>query len=245
MEENNNIPKIIHYFWFGNGEIPELFYKCLDSWKKFCPDFEIKRWDETNFDINMSTYTKEAYEQKKYAFVSDYARFYVVEKYGGIYLDIDVELVNSIEKLLEKESFCGFEYNSNLVNPGLILGSVPHGKFVSSVLDYYNSLGEFKFGTHTVCTISSEILSQNFSIDLSKYDEIQDVSNVTVYPAKYFCAYDQISKKIMRDKETISIHHYNASWLRPKDKFINFIKKIVYSILGKRNYEKLKKMLKK
>ena len=242
---NNRIPKIIHYFWFGKGELPDIFKTCLESWKKNCPDYEIKRWDESNFDVNITNYTKEAYEQKKYAFVSDYARFYIIEKYGGIYLDIDVEMIKPIDDLLMHESFCGFEYNSNCVNPGLILGSVPHGDFVSSVLKYYNSQEGFTYGTHTVCTISTDILEKKYKLDLSDYNKIQNLGRVCVYPAEYFCAYDQIAKKKMVNDNTICIHHYNASWLSTKEKIVNFIKKIVYRIIGKKNYEKLKKSIKK
>ena len=242
--ETLQIPKTIHYFWFGENDMPEIFYKCIESWKKYCPDYKIIRWDETNFDVNIIEYTKEAYEQNKYAFVSDYARFYIMEKYGGIYLDIDVEILKNIDNLLNHEAFCGFEYNSNLVNPGLILGSIPHGKFVKTVLEHYNSMNEFIYGTHTICTISTDILEKFFDLDRKQYMNIQRLDGVCIYPAQFFCAYDQIERKIYKTDDTFCIHHYNASWLGIKDKIKNGIRKIVYKVLGKNNYEKFKKWIK-
>lgn len=117
-----NIPKVIHYFWFGKGKKPKIFEKCLKSWKKYCPDYEIKEWTEQDFNVNINKYTEEAYRNKKYAFVSDYARFYVLYKYGGIYLDIDVEILKSIDELLTNEMFLGFE-DLNYVAPRTYYGS--------------------------------------------------------------------------------------------------------------------------
>ena len=118
------IPKIIHYCWFGKSELPVLAKKCISSWKKYMPDCEIKEWNEENFDVNIIKYTKEAYNYKKYAFVSDFVRFYVLKKYGGIYLDVDVEIIKPLDDLLEYKTILGFE-SVGRVNPGLILASEP------------------------------------------------------------------------------------------------------------------------
>ena len=120
------IPKVIHYCWFGRGEKPKLAQKCIASWKKFCPDYEIIEWNEDNFDVNMNGYTRMCYEQKKYAFLSDYARLLVVAEHGGIYFDTDVELLVSPDFLLEHEAFWGFE-TPEYVASGLGFGSVAHG----------------------------------------------------------------------------------------------------------------------
>ena len=123
------IPKVIHYCWFGRNPLPESAVKCIDSWRKFMPDYEIKEWNEDNFDVNAIPYTAEAYQMKKYAFVSDYARFWILYQYGGLYFDTDVELIKPIDDIVEKGPFMGIEETCKiipvnlvgypLVNPGL------------------------------------------------------------------------------------------------------------------------------
>ena len=105
------IPKKIHYCWFGGNPLPNLALECIASWKKFLPEYEIKEWNEKNFDVNMIPYTAEAYRQKKYAFVSDYARFWILEKYGGIYFDTDVEVIRPLDDIIAAGNFMGFEYD--------------------------------------------------------------------------------------------------------------------------------------
>ena len=148
------IPKIIHYCWFGRGLLPELAQKCIASWKKYLPDYEIKEWNEDNFDVNIIPYTAEAYARKKYAFVSDYARFWVLYKYGGIYFDTDVEVIKSFDEIVTKGNFMGFELDPNgenspkkyapryafSVNPGVGLGMAKGHSFVKKMLDYYATL---------------------------------------------------------------------------------------------------------
>ena len=114
------IPKIIHYCWFGGNPLPESAKKCIASWRKFLPDYQIKEWNEDNFDVNSIPYTQEAYEAKKYAFVSDYARFWILYKYGGLYFDTDVEVIKSFKELLENEAFAAFE-TEKYIAPGLVL----------------------------------------------------------------------------------------------------------------------------
>ena len=128
------IPKIIHYCWFGRNPLPELALKCIASWKKYMPDYEIKEWNEDNFDVNIIPYTAEAYAQKKYAFVSDYARFWILYRYGGIYFDTDVEVIRPIDDIIARGNFMGFETDPNpkkgdasegRVAPGRGPGGVP------------------------------------------------------------------------------------------------------------------------
>ena len=142
------IPKIIHYCWFGRNTLSPLAIKCIESWKKYFPDYEIKEWNEANFDVNIIPYTQEAYEAKKYAFVSDYARFWILYHYGGLYFDTDVEIIRSMNVIIEKGSFMGCENNDkegkNLfqklgVNPGLGMGSIPYHPFYKEMLDLYVS----------------------------------------------------------------------------------------------------------
>jgi len=134
--DNKKISKTIHYCWFGRGKKSELFYKCLESWRKYCPDYEIKEWNEDNFDINLCNYTKQAYDKKKYAFVSDVARVWIVYNYGGIYLDTDVELVSDISSLLHYSAWYASE-SAKSVATGLGFGSIIHHYISKAILDDY------------------------------------------------------------------------------------------------------------
>mgnify|MGYP005895893275 CR=1 FL=1 len=138
-----SIPKIIHYCWFGGGPIGEADRKCMESWKKYCPDYRIMRWDETNFEISANRYAQQAYEAKKYAFVSDYARLAVVYEYGGIYLDTDVELVRPLDELLELPGFMGVQ-NNNEVATGLGFGACKGNPVVQALLRDYDALDFIK-----------------------------------------------------------------------------------------------------
>ena len=133
------IPKVIHYIWLGGKELPPIAKKCIASWQKFCPDYEIKRWDETNLDLDKYKFVKDSLEAKKYAFASDVLRTDILYKHGGIYFDIDVELLKPIDDLLTHECFMGFE-SSNLVAPGLIMGSVKGNKDFAEILNTYKKL---------------------------------------------------------------------------------------------------------
>lgn len=138
-----SIPKIIHYCWFGGGPIGEADRKCIESWQKFCPDYRIMRWDETNFDLDCSPYVRQAYDAGRYAFVSDYVRLAVLYRYGGIYLDTDVELVKPLDELLELPGFMGFQTN-NEVATGLGFGARKGNSVVQALLRDYDALDFLK-----------------------------------------------------------------------------------------------------
>lgn len=160
INDSYQIPKIIHYCWFGNNKKPECILKCIESWKKFCPDYEIKEWNESNFDVNMFNYTKEAYEVKKWAFVSDVARLWIIYEYGGIYMDTDVEILNNIDYLLNNECFLFFQSERHIAT-GLGFGAVKNNKIIKAMLDDYNSkhflIDTGKFDT-TACPILNTIV---------------------------------------------------------------------------------------
>lgn len=209
----NDIIKKIHYCWFGGNELPESAVKCIRSWEKFFPDFEIIQWNEDNFDVCICRYTREAYEKKKWAFVSDYARFKILYENGGLYFDTDVEVIKNMDDILERGSFMGCEGKS--ANAGLGLYAVPGLKLYAAILEYYEKesflLKDGSPNLKTVVTRVTEILEQH-GFDKKRGHEIQDVEGVYIYPPDYFCPMDYKTRKLNITENTRSIHHYNNSW---------------------------------
>ena len=219
------IPKKIHYIWLGGNPLPKIAEKCIKSWKKYCPDYEIIRWDESNLDLEKYQYCKDALKEKKYAFASDVLRFEILYNNGGIYLDIDVELIKPIDNFLEDVSFVGFE-NEKALNPGSIYGVEKGDKLCKEMLDYYKSANYYidRKNNETVCTL--------FTRNLIKYGLkingcTQDLSFIKVYSQDYFTPIDFITDKKNFTKNTCSIHWYNASWFTPKQKFKRLVRKIL------------------
>lgn len=147
------IPKKMHYCWFGRGEKPKLAKKCIASWRRYCPDYEIIEWNEDNFDVNLNTYTKMCYEQKKYAFLTDYIRLFVVNDHGGIYFDTDVEVLKSFDDLLQNKAFFGFE-NNEFINTGVGFGAEAQNEVVQQMIKEYEQLLDGKKGMIGCPTIS-------------------------------------------------------------------------------------------
>lgn len=211
------IPKIIHYCWFGENPLPESALKCIESWKRFLTDYEIKEWNETNFDLNCCDYVKEAYAAKKWAFVSDYVRFRVLYDEGGIYFDTDVELIASIDDIIERGPFLGMEGNN--VAPGLGLSANPGLGLLRDVLDHYESIhfvNETASGDlDNVVTYTTDILRKKGFVGGK---EIECIDGVWIYPPEYFDPMEFITGKITITENTKSIHHYSASWFTDKEK---------------------------
>ena len=224
------IPKIIHYCWFGRNPLPELAQKCIASWKKYLPDYEIKEWNEDNFDVNIIPYTAEAYKAKKYAFVSDYARFWILYQYGGIYFDTDVEVIRPIDDIVERGNFMGFETDPKpqlkadaseaSVNPGLGI--------IKKMLDYYEGR-HFEFipggiGQLTIVHIATEVLRK---AGLKQQQGIQQVDDMWIYPAEYFCPINLKTGRIHVRPNTRTIHHYAGTWQDKHFSFKEWIKKVL------------------
>ena len=229
------IPKVIHYCWFGHGKIPELANKCIESWRKYLPDYEIKEWNEDNFNVNIIPYTAEAYKSKKYAFVSDYARFWILYKYGGLYFDTDVEVIKPMNSIIDKGPFMGLENNGKTttgVAPGLGLGVAPGLALYKEILDYYtgehflNSDGSQNLTT--VVSRTTEILKKHGWIDDNFF---QKVAGINIYPYDYFCPIRITDGKLCITSNTVSIHHYAASWTSPTHRFL---RKVILAIGGYR-----------
>ena len=210
------IPKIIHYCWFGRGEKPELAKKCIASWKKFCPDFEICEWNEDNCDYLAMPFMAEAYAAKKYAFVSDVMRLVVLEQYGGVYFDTDVEVLRDISPLLIDE---GFE-NEQFVNSGQVMAAVPHQPVVQAMIEEYKKL-HFTNADGSLNAVGCPHLNTDVMerFGLVRNGREQMVAGIHVYPADYFNPLDSVTGKLTKTENTYSIHWYSMSWL-PKYKQI-------------------------
>lgn len=216
------IPKVIHYCWFGGNAIPDNLQQCIDSWQRIMPDYEIIRWDENNYDVNKCEYIKEAYEEKKWAFVSDFARLDICYTYGGIYLDTDVEVIKSFDDLLTLDGFCGMEIGKqklpNEANVGLALG-MRKGLEMGRILrdDYLLRHFRMQDGTLdlTPCpTIQTKTL---IKYGLKLNNNTQVINDFTVFPTEYFCPMNQYTGEIKITSQTYSIHHYFGSWNSPAD----------------------------
>lgn len=225
-EQECRIPKKIHYIWLGGKPLPKIAEKCIKSWQKHCPDYEIKRWDESNLDIDCCQYCREAYDAKKYAFASDVLRFDMLYKEGGIYLDTDVELLKPIDELLSNTCFMGFETKEK-VAPGLILGSIPKCNAINDLYELYKKDKFVKddgtFNLDTICTRTTDnLLDRGLVLDNTK----QIIGGVTIYPTEYFCPLSPITNKKDITSNTYAIHWYYSSWYNKKAKIKKAMKKI-------------------
>ena len=234
------IPKVIHYCWFGGNPLPKSAQMCIASWRKYLPDYEIKEWNESNFDVNIIPYTTEAYKAKKYAFVSDYARFWILYKYGGLYFDTDVEVIKNMDDIIAKGPFMGCENEAKAgampaqlgVAPGLGLGVNPGLGLYGEILNWYNT---HHFITWTgvieknVVDITTEILNKN-GIEILD-DGVLKSSGILIYPKEYFCPKDYITGEMNITDKTKSIHHYSATWVGNKRTYIDKVIKRLKFIL--------------
>lgn len=235
------IPKVVHYCWFGRNQLPKLALKCIESWKKYLPDYQIKEWNEDNFDVNMIPYTRQAYAAKKYAFVSDYARFYILYQYGGLYFDTDVEVIEPIDDIIAKGPFMGCETDANLsaeagsntiptVAPGLGLCCNAGHSLYKELLDLYNKLqfmdSDGNPNLKTIVEYTTGLLSQ---YGLKNTNDIQKCGGIWIYPKEWFCPMSPAGDMNLTDNSRL-IHHYAGSWLSPKSK----IKKRIIRFLGRR-----------
>lgn len=213
------IPKIIHYCWFGEKEIPEKDKKCIESWKKYCPDYEIKRWDESNYDVSKNAYMREAYQEKKWGFVPDFARLDIIYDYGGIYLDTDVELVSNLDSLLKLKAYMGFE-NERLVNPGLGFGAEKGLVIIKQIRDSIYRERHFRRSDGTFDTIASPKYNTDYllNIGLVQNNLKQNLDELTILPSEYLCPLDFETGELNVTNKTLSIHRFNASWQSEKEK---------------------------
>lgn len=235
--------KIIHYIWLGGNPKSKLIEKCIASWRKYMPDWEIKEWNESNLDINCNDYVHKAYNEKKYAFASDYFRFDILKKHGGLYLDVDVEIIRPFEDLLvDKHAVTAFEYSNN-VAPGLVLyASEPDNKFMRLMCDKYLNYTFENTQKGIPMTICEYTTNELISHGLALNDSLQEVCGITIYPSTFFCPTNKEWSIQNFSKETRCIHHYGASWLDAHDNMKFVLKKSFFMLIGKNGITFLKKI---
>lgn len=208
------VPKIIHYCWFGRGQMPELAQKCIASWHKYLPEYEYKLWNEDTFDINSVPYVKEAYEARKFAFITDYIRLWALNKFGGVYMDTDVEILRPLDEFLKLPAFTGYEASSSMAPVTGLMASAANGVWVKEQLAYYdgrhfkNPDGTLDLTPNTV-PIANIMASNGFVID-GKYGVYKN--DMHVFPVDYFCPLTS-TRVLKLTSNTACIHHFAGSWV--------------------------------
>lgn len=209
------IPKKIHYCWLSGDPFPPLIQKCIDSWRKFLPDYEFILWDKPKLDSIHSSWATQAFECKKYAFAADYLRCYSVYKFGGIYLDTDVEVCKSFDEFLTNESFMGFDSRGDL--EAAIFGAARHAQWLKKALDFYEGRRfvnpDGGFNIITMPKVFKMALADELA---SVHDKniVNRCSTISLYPYDYFSPKDYANGIIKTTPQTVAIHHFNAGWLK-------------------------------
>lgn len=229
----SKIPKKIHFCWMSGEEYPELIQKCINSWKEKLPDYDIKCWNTENFNVNICRYTREAFQVKKYAFVSDYIRLYALYHEGGIYLDSDIEVLKSFDDLLENKAFTGFEKNNSRVAAWLF-GSVKGNPIFKEFLAYYAERpfilpdGSYDL-TPNPFPITETCVKHGLVLDGNK----QQLDFITIYPKDYFCPYNRATEELNITENTYTIHYFNGAWIDDEKKKIIAKRKQIVQKYGK------------
>lgn len=254
------IPKTIHYCWFGGNELPPLAKKCIKSWKKYCKGYKIIKWDESNFDISSAPlYVRQAYDAKKWAFVSDYVRLWAMVNYGGIYMDTDVEVIKPLDDFLKHNAFSGFEDEINI--PTGIMACEKEFPLFNKLLHYYDDAVFIK-EDGSLDTTNNVVIITNMCLKsgLKQNNTFQILDGFALYPNDYFCPKSYVDGIIRKTTNTATIHHFNSSWLstdhykmmrtnwkrkqkRAKQKARRAkVKKAFISVFGEKTYKKLRKV---
>jgi len=253
-----SIPKIIHYCWFGGKPKPELADKCIKSWKKYCPDYEIREWNEHNFDISSAPkYVQQAYGQKRWAFVSDYVRLKALTEMGGVYMDTDVEVIKPLDPYLKHRAFAGFEHPER-VQTGLLACEKDFPLF-QAFMSYYDTASFLQSDGTPDVTTNVEILTRLcLQRGMVCNDSYQEIEGLAIYPREIFCPVDYDTKKLKKTRRTVTIHWFSGSWhteeeleamrqeklQQHREKMSNIRYAVGNRLFGEKGYEKLKEMLK-
>lgn len=243
MNEAQQIPRIVHYCWFGRGEKPRKILKCMKSWEKHLSDYQFIEWNEDNFDISSNQYVREAYEARKYAFVSDYVRLHALQQYGGIYLDTDVEVIKPLDSFLHHEAFSGFE-DEKFLQSGT-MGAIKGHSWTKELLEHYDSISfllpDGTLDTTTNTAVITKICGKHGLLQNGQYQVLSN--GVTFYPRAYFSPYDYINGGNYITNDSHTIHHFAQSWLPAHVRIRGNVKRIVSRIVGPKMISKMRDML--
>ncbi len=242
MSTIQKIPKVIHYCWFGGQEKPSIVKKCMASWERYLPDYQIVEWKEDNINLEINQYVKEAYQAGKFAFVSDYVRVHALYHYGGIYLDTDVEIFKSLDPFLQHDSFWGFEQENFIATS--TIGAAKGNKLIKLFLDSYEDIHfvnqDGSFNEFTNVAKITEILSNK---GLVLNGELQEMNGMaTFYPQTYFSPYDYINCRKFITEDTYAMHLFHKSWLPVTARIKGNMKSLASKIIGGENIAKLRKI---
>ena len=237
------IPHTIHYCWFGHAPLPASARKCIASWRKHFPDYEIKEWNESNFDVACIPYIQQAYEHKKYAFVSDYARFAILYQHGGIYFDTDVEVIRGMEDVLSKGGYMGME--NCKVNPGLGMAAEANAPLMKEIMDYYatlqfadeqgNLLNDGTVVKHTTTVLERHGYKQN--------GELQQIGGFLIYPNDWFNPLEDTTGRLNITANTHSIHWYAKTWCENYGPLRKWVMRYLHRVFGVDSFAKLRNLL--
>ncbi|MDR3598466.1 glycosyltransferase [Clostridium sp.] len=238
----NTIPKVIHYCWFGGKDKPQLIGECINSWKENLPDYKIIEWNEKNFNIEEFDFSKKAYNAKKWAFVADYCRIWVLYNYGGIYLDTDMEVLKSLDEFIKNESFAGIE-RDQIINAA-ILGAKAKNEFIKKIINYYDDIDFMDYIDDlekiAIPNIITELAAHEGYMGNKKIENVRNI--ITIYSKEYFYPKNHSWERADITKNTYTIHHYEGSW-RSKTKIgKSKFKQILINIFG---YERIIKLTEK
>lgn len=237
-----SIPKIIHYCWFGGNEKPKKVKKCIESWKKFMPEFEIIEWSESNFDINALQYTKQAYEMKKYAFVSDVARLNALNTYGGIYFDTDVEVFKNFTPLLNEKCILGFEEEEYIATS--MMAAEPNNKLINRFLKIYDNIsfldeeGNIIEGTN-VSKLTDLLVEKGLKRE-NIYQKLDN--NISIYPKEYFSPYVYPYGIYQITDNSYCVHHFFVSWQSKTVLLRRYLKMVIAKLIGLDNTKKIRNL---
>ncbi|MCL6458249.1 MAG: glycosyl transferase [Gorillibacterium sp.] len=243
MDNTEQIPRIVHYCWFGRGKKPSLVQKCMKTWQKHLSDYQFMEWNEDNFDINKVPFVRQAYEARKYAFVSDYVRLHALYQHGGVYMDTDVEVLKPLQPFLHHSMFSGFEDNSYV--PAGLMAAVKEHLWIGELLDEYRARlflrpdGSYDLTTNTTATTRNCL--KHGLVANGLYQVL--ANGLTFYPRTYFSPYDYINGANYITENSYAIHHFAKSWLPKHVRLRSSIKLVVSRLTGPEFIGRMRKLL--